>query len=1029
MGTTSRLDSLGAPTVAVSAPDIVYSGLSYHAAASTLIGITGVPGYSLEGVSPVLTYYAGPTASGTPIAAPTNAGTYTVVASFPGSASYLPADSAPVTFQIAQGRRNGRRQSVQPHLRRLVARRHRRRGEGVMDESLSGLLLTGTVHTNAGTYADAWHFVDTTGNYNDASGTVVDSIAKADATIAVTPYSVVYDAATHTAAGSATGVLDEPLVGLILTGTSHTNAGTYADSWSFVDTTGNYNDASGTVGDAIARADATIDIRSYTVTYDAAAHTADGKARGVLNEGLGGLTLSGTSHTNAGNYADTWAFTDATGNYNNASGTVADTILKANAAIVVNPYSVTYDAATHTDTGTAKGVLNENLNGLVLTGTTHTNAGSYTDAWTFTDSTGNYNNASGASGDIIARANPSIAVNPYSVTYDAATHTASGSAKGVVNENLGGLVLTATTHTHAGNYTDAWTFTDVTGNYNNASGTVGDVIARANPTITVVPYNVLYDASAHTATGSARGVLNESLGGLVLTGTTHTNAGSYGSDPWTFTDATGNYNNASGTVADRIVRPASLSGYVYDDAGNDGSRTGDVGIAGVAVTLTGTNDLGTAVNLATTTNAGGLYQFGNLRPGTYALTETQPSGYLDGKDTIGTPGGATTNDRFSGVVLNEGVIGTENNFGEIAAVISGTVLVDATGNGLSSDDTGMAGVPVSVYVDANHDGVLDSGDGSPVATTTSGCDGTFSVAHLPSGTYFVQESPPAGFVATGPATLAYDTIAVAPGSQNGGFKFDNAPVGDWGAIDTSTVTYTVDGTCTVSGLRGNLSQGDTVQVKFNVKEAGQTITLVSYTAPGSSFDANTASQQSIFQASTLTNASPGWHTLTVVVPNSYYQVDFVLGAAIDHFGPAGSNLFYSAQQRLVDADNGGSQGYASSSLSGYVYVDADNDGVKDPGEAGIAGVTIYLTGYDIHGNYVSLSTTTDSKGLYKFSNLNASRSTGYKITEIQPGGYSDGRDTIGSLGGTAGNDTETTLFVNTDSNGVNYNFGEKKRYF
>ena len=76
--------------------------------------------------------------------------------------------------------------------------------------------------------------------------------------------------------------------------------------------------------------------------------------------------------------------------------------------------------------------MNETLSGLVLTGTTHTAAGTYTaDPWTFTDSTGNYNNASGSVNDAIAKANPTIVVTPYSVTYDGAAHTATGTANGV----------------------------------------------------------------------------------------------------------------------------------------------------------------------------------------------------------------------------------------------------------------------------------------------------------------------------------------------------------------------------------------------------------------------------------------------------------------------------------------------------------------------------------------------------------------------------------------------------------------------
>ena len=106
------------------------------------------------------------------------------------------------------------------------------------------------------------------------------------------------------------------------------------------------------------------------------------------------------------------------------------------------------------------------------------------------------------------------------------------------------LVLTGTTHTNAGTYAaDAWTFTDATGNYNNTSGTVSDTITKANATVTVTPYSASTTAKAHTATGTADGRRRSSrpLSGLVLTGTTHTNAGTYASDAWSFTDATGNY--------------------------------------------------------------------------------------------------------------------------------------------------------------------------------------------------------------------------------------------------------------------------------------------------------------------------------------------------------------------------------------------------------------------------------------------------------------------------------------------------------
>ena len=66
---------------------------------------------------------------------------------------------------------------------------------------------------------------------------------------------------------------------------------------------------------------------------------------------VGTVDVSNTTHTNAGTYAaDYWTFT-GTANYNNiAATTITDQIDKANAVVVVDPYSVTYDTFSHTAT-------------------------------------------------------------------------------------------------------------------------------------------------------------------------------------------------------------------------------------------------------------------------------------------------------------------------------------------------------------------------------------------------------------------------------------------------------------------------------------------------------------------------------------------------------------------------------------------------------------------------------------------------------------------------------------------------------
>ena len=92
------------PTVSVSDAGGTSNGMAFPAKATVagvIAGIDDTPAASLEGVRPSLTYYAGSTASGTLLsAAPSVAGTYTVVANFAGSADYT-SGSDMITFDVA----------------------------------------------------------------------------------------------------------------------------------------------------------------------------------------------------------------------------------------------------------------------------------------------------------------------------------------------------------------------------------------------------------------------------------------------------------------------------------------------------------------------------------------------------------------------------------------------------------------------------------------------------------------------------------------------------------------------------------------------------------------------------------------------------------------------------------------------------------------------------------------------------------------------------------------------------------------
>ena len=185
--------------------------------------------------------------------------------------------------------------------------------------------------------------------------------------------------------------------------------------------------------------------------------------------------------------------------------------------------------------------------GLSLTPTpsysNNTNAGTATASYTYAGDT-NHTGSSDSKNFTIDRADPDCSVTGYDVTYNANPHTASGSCKGVGGGELSGLDLSGTTHTDAGDYpNDPWSFAQTT-NYNAASGTVHDHIDRADPDCSVTGYDVTYNANPHTASGSCKGVGGGELSGLDLSGTTHTDAGDYPNDPWSFAQTT-NYNAAS----------------------------------------------------------------------------------------------------------------------------------------------------------------------------------------------------------------------------------------------------------------------------------------------------------------------------------------------------------------------------------------------------------------------------------------------------------------------------------------------------
>ncbi len=108
-----------------------------------------------------------------------------------------------------------------------------------------------------------------------------------------------------------------------------------------------------------------------------------------------------------------------------------------------------------------------------------------------------------------------------------------------------------------------------------------------------------------------------------------------GTDSFTYTISDGNGGQSTATVTVTLQNfvPGGLSGTVFYDLSNDGVwQTGDLGLSGLKLTLSGTNAQGQAVNLTSLTGKDGSYKFDQLTPGTYTVTQEQPVFTMDGQD-------------------------------------------------------------------------------------------------------------------------------------------------------------------------------------------------------------------------------------------------------------------------------------------------------------------------------------------------------------------------------------------------------------
>ncbi len=515
----------------------------------------------------------------------------------------------------------------------------------------------------------------------------------------------------------------------------------------------------------------------------------------------------------------------------------------------------------------------------------------------------------------------------------------------------------------------------------------------------------------------------------------------------------------------------SIGDTVWYDANADGVIDGtEQGIEGVTITLINN---ATGLSVATTmTNSDGNYLFPGLIPGDYSVvvdTSTFPAG-SNYTQTYDDDGVATAHTSTAILALDNSnpadpfvSANIDQDFGYVEPVsIGGLIWEDVNGDGLQDANEPSIGGSTVTLLNADGSAVTDV-DGNPVGPIVVGQDGQYIFDNLLEGDYKIQVTKPAGYLPTATQTAANEddtpndsNIASEPTTdvyESGVFTLSRgdepaggteAQVGDTQDESTASVASDASGNMTVDfGFVQPASIGDYVWTDLDndgVQDAnesgipGATVNLYEDV----NGDGVISGSEETTPVATLTTGPDGEYLFPDLTPGVVYQVG-VDPTTI----PAGYSQTYDEGDGFGATDNLSDPitldpgelhdtadfGYAPGpgSIGDTIWIDANDDGVVDPNELGIPGVTVTLTpapDVDLgNGPGVPITTTTDDSGMYLFRGLPLNETYVVDVDESTlPVGYVSSPSGLGDPDVRDENSTtadSSTIIILTDDDPIN----------